>query len=741
MSEELTQGLGDVTGGEGLSGLIERMASQNDPGPEAEPDTGTPEPDLIAPEGEAPPETDAETEPEADDAPPTMTIPADRYNALLGLLAKAGIQLPTDGEGDAPPETQVDTRNAIVTDDREQTNVLVLAGPGSGKTRVLVHRIAFLVRVRRENPRGILALAYNRHAAVEIRRRLRDLIGDDSNGVTVLTCHALAMRLTGASFADRNTQDLDFKQVLTDAILLLKGDGALADDVDEQRERLLAGFRWMLVDEYQDIGPEQYELISALAGRTLNDPERRLSLFAVGDDDQNVYGFAGASVEFIRRFQLDYKAKPDYLTTNYRSSANIIYASNALISHARNRMKTGRPIEIDEARRNAARGGPWEQRDPAGRGRVQVLAVERSPAQQAAVVMEEMRRLARLDPEWDWSRTAVIARQWQLLHPLFAYCEVNGIPAQRADQDPPQFWRLRETQQLAAWLSERGTKPVTSDEVNGWLAAQPGSPWLDLLVEAAAQYRLECGDGPLPAGHFREWLAEWGREVRQRQKGILLVTAHRVKGLEFDHVAVLDGGWEDYEAGQDPDASRRLYYVAMTRARKTLTLVRMKGKNRLIDRLPDHASLVRRDMPAISNLPHGLDRRYEILTPGKVDLGYAGRFASSAPVHAVLAALRPGVPLQLVQCENQWFLHGGGKPVGRLAKSYSPPKEMSCIEAHVHAVLERFRSDSEQSYASSVRCDHWEVVLPELVFTPAKNDLPPGREGVAGLPAREKDSA
>ena len=83
----------------------------------------------------------------------------------------------------------------IVADDREQSNVLVLAGPGSGKTRVLVHRIAYLVRVRRENPRGILALAYNRHAAVEIRRRLADLIGDDARGVTVFTCHALAMRL------------------------------------------------------------------------------------------------------------------------------------------------------------------------------------------------------------------------------------------------------------------------------------------------------------------------------------------------------------------------------------------------------------------------------------------------------------------------------------------------------------------------------------------------------------------
>ena len=68
--------------------------------------------------------------------------------------------------------------------------MLVLAGPGSGKTRVLVHRIAYLIRVRRENPRGILALAYNRHAAVEIRRRLADLIGDDARGVMVLTCHA-----------------------------------------------------------------------------------------------------------------------------------------------------------------------------------------------------------------------------------------------------------------------------------------------------------------------------------------------------------------------------------------------------------------------------------------------------------------------------------------------------------------------------------------------------------------------
>ncbi len=72
---------------------------------------------------------------------------------------------------------------AIVRDDREQTNVLVLAGPGSGKTRVLVHRIAYLIRVKREDPRGILVLTYNRHAAAEIRERLRRLIGNDAVGV------------------------------------------------------------------------------------------------------------------------------------------------------------------------------------------------------------------------------------------------------------------------------------------------------------------------------------------------------------------------------------------------------------------------------------------------------------------------------------------------------------------------------------------------------------------------------
>ncbi len=626
--------------------------------------------------------------------------------------------------GDASWRAIVDSlspvQRRIVTDERERTNVLVLAGPGSGKTRVLVHRIAFLVRVRRENPRGILALAYNRHAAVEIRRRLRDLIGNDAKGVTVLTCHALAMRITGTSFADRMGTDKAFQQVLAEAIQLLKGEGLPADDADAQRDRLLAGFRWILVDEYQDIGLEQYELVSALAGRTLQDPDRRLSLFAVGDDDQNVYGFAGASVEYIRRFNADYDAKCEYLTANYRSTAHIIEASNALIARARDRMKTGHPIEIDEARRSDSGGGAWETLDPVARGRVQILSVGPTHIQQAEQVMGELLRLAALDPAWDWSKTAVIARQWQLLDPVVAFCEQKGIPAQRADREPPRFWRLRETQALVAWLSDHGAEAVSREEMEAWLDAQPAGPWLKVLAEAMEHYRLECGELPLPALHFREWLAEWGREIRRRQQGLLLLTAHRVKGLEFDHVAVLDGHWQERDAGEDPDAARRLFYVAMTRARKTLTLARMSGGHELLDDLADLPSVLRRDAPSASDAARKLDRRYNVLSLGDVYLDFAGQWIPRNPIHQAIANLQPGDALQLAQRDGRWFIDRNGQSLGRLASSYTPPAGMRCIEARVHAILIRFRRDVQPAYANSVRCDRWEVVIPELVFAPGK---------------------
>ena len=95
---------------------------------------------------------------------------------------------------------------------------------------------------------------------------------------------------------------------------------------------------------------------------------------------------------------------------------------------------------------------------------------------------------------------------------------------------------------------------------------------IDLLRQAVAEYKIETNGAELPREHFIEWFHEWAREARKRQTALLLTTAHRAKGLEFDHVAVLDDDWGRVGKNEDADAPRRLYYVAMTRATRALVL-------------------------------------------------------------------------------------------------------------------------------------------------------------------------
>ena len=276
----------------------------------------------------------------------------------------------------------------------------------------------------------------------------------------MFTCHALAMRLVGASFSGRANRlnEGDFQEVLRQATALLRGEGLPPDEADEYRARLLAGFRWILVDEYQDIGLEQYELISALAGRTLAEEDDKLSLFAVGDDDQNIYAFNGSSVEFIRRFETDYGAKPSFLTDNYRSTSHIIAAANAVIQPARQRMKTGHPITIDRTRSKEPPGGAWAALDPVARGRVQIVPAGDNPISQAQVVVAELERLSGLTPNWEWSACAVVARDWSYLDPVRSLCELRGIPVEMANEDFSGFWHLRETRALRDWLNEEDSQ-------------------------------------------------------------------------------------------------------------------------------------------------------------------------------------------------------------------------------------------------------------------------------------------
>lgn len=604
----------------------------------------------------------------------------------------------------------------IVTDDRDQTNVLALAGPGSGKTRVLVHRIAYLLRIKREDPRGILVLAYNRHAAAEIRVRLRALVGDDALGVTVSTCHALAMKLVGASFVGQRADTEDFDDIVLEAVRQLEGEGLSKSEAEAQRETLIQGYRWILVDEYQDIGPAQYKLIAAVAGRTQEDNDLKLSLFAVGDDDQNIYAFNGASIEFIRKFEEDYKARPVFLVENYRSTGHIITAANAVIAGAKDRMKLDHEIRINTARRANPAGGVLEQMDTVAKGRVQLLDAPAGDAAQATAAVDELIRLSRLDPDWSWSRTAIISRDWRKLGAVRSYAEAQGVKVEMANEDLPNIWRLRETQTLVAGLRKRQGELLGIEDILVVLNEQMTNRWVDLLAEGAAELARELGSKTMPVPDIIEWLAEWSRDTRGEQRGLLLLTAHRAKGLEFDHVVILNGGWNKPSKGEDADAPCRLFYVAMTRAQKSLAVM-TTGEHVLLKN--DSTNVLRRPVRPNQSDMMVSPNVYHLPNLSNADLSFAGRQGDQHEIHDAVRHCRVGDRLTLELREANWMLiDQRGCVIGRMSRTWKHPPGHTFLEGRVGAVVRWRKSDGEEKYAGYCRRDTWETVLPEIVFAP-----------------------
>lgn len=602
----------------------------------------------------------------------------------------------------------------IVADDREQTNVLVLAGPGSGKTRVLVHRIAYLLRVRREDPQGILVLTYNRHAAAEIRARLRHLVGEDASWVTVSTCHALAMRLVGASFAGGATETREFDAILREAVQLINGEGLSRAEAEAQREALIQGYRWILVDEYQDIGPEEYALIAAVAGRSLEDPDQRLSLFAVGDDDQNIYAFTGASISFIRRFEEDYRAKAKYLTENYRSTRFIIDAANQVIEPARDRMKAGHPISVDKLRGLDPGGGVMATYDPVGRGRVQFLDVGGDDVAQAVAAVEELVRLSHLDPDFAWSRTAIISRDWRRLGPVRAYAEKLGLPVEMANEKLPSVWRMREMQRLVAGLRQRPTAMLTIQDILDVLNQQRLTRWVELIAQGIADLARDLGAKTIPVPDLLEWLAEWAQDIRGEQRGLLLLTAHRSKGLEFDHVVILNGGWQGISQGEDGEAPRRLFYVAMTRARRSLAVV-TSGPHAFVRADSDSELLRKVEAPRSIDFPE--PDQYQLPDMSLVDLSFAGRLPETSPTLTAIAEAEIDDKVTLERSDGKWLiLDIEGRVLGRMAGSWAPPEGTQLVSGKVGAIVRWRKTDNEEAFRTYLKRDEWEAVLPELVF-------------------------
>jgi ATP-dependent DNA helicase RecQ len=617
-------------------------------------------------------------------------------------------------------------------------NMLILAGPGSGKTRVVVHRCAYLLRVERVPSRGILILCFNRQAASSLRHRLWALVGTDAIGVTVLTYHGLAMRLTGSSFADRlaseGDEGIDFNELIDQAVRLLKGEEELPGMIqDELRDRLLSGYQHILVDEYQDIDERQYELVSAIAGRTLEDEDAKLTIMAVGDDDQNIYTFRGTNVAFIRQFEKDYQAKFHHLVENFRSSANIIAAGNAHIAQNRDRMKIEHPIRINKGRERLVPGGDWTHIDPFTKGRTQILKVADYNAQ-ANVLLAQFEKLKKCDPSLNWSDCAVLARRHEELATIRAALEYAGIPVAYVRQDLSlPIGRVREILQYFAALELLRNELKRASDLEALLIEVAGTKslsqntWWSLLTACLQAWHVETGNSELPVKQAIDSL--WEDLVEQKRdrfigRGVFLSTVHAAKGTEFDHVFVAGGHWTPKKGEEEEE--RRAYYVAMTRAKQTLTLFQREDEpNPYCDVLESKLSsdqLVILAPQILKPVPASvLQRRYDIICLRDVFLDYAGRITSSKSVHHQLRQIGVGDLVHLKSSESKLEVcNSAGHPIVTLSREATDRwlSSLDRIESiKIIAMVERRTDDSkDQSYQKLHKVDKWEVPVLEVVW-------------------------
>lgn len=602
----------------------------------------------------------------------------------------------------------------------EHGNSLVLAGPGSGKTKVIVHRIAYLIRVKRVAPERIIALAFNRGAALSLKKRLVDLIGQDARGVMVLTYHAMALRLTGTSLAaaDRVDRAIDFQQVLKDAVELLEGKSEAFLDADDARDRLLQQYEYIFVDEYQDIDEMEYALVSALAGRgRQTDDDSKLSIMAVGDDDQNIYAFKGANIEFIRRFQNDYPSQITYLVENFRSTQNIISASNHLIQRAVDRMKVDHPIRINSSRLDEPAGGAWQERDLQARGQVRLFTAPGSANLQSQLVFSELVRIKALDAQCPWGEISVLARTHESLQPLRALLSNAGIQYELARRDSVrgqlQLMRSREGWAARAWLAEREGRLVRLADFHAWsleaFRREPSNPYWNDLTTVAEELGGDLEDLELPPATILDALYEASQDSsRDGDAGALkLLSAHSAKGLEFNHVLVMDCG--DWRTSED---ERRLLYVAMTRAKHSLTVFRVDdGRNTLLSDLSTVQGVQSRLPDVQPTYRPEIQLRYLTYGPKDVDIGFGGRHPAQSPLHRALGSLSFGSELLL---RNRMLLTKDGVVVGKLAAATREVPEGEAT-GFVKGIMVRTRAQSLPQYQDTIQSEQWEVPLVEFV--------------------------
>ena len=495
-----------------------------------------------------------------------------------------------------------------IIQDKESVVIVVAAGPGSGKTRVLVHKLASLLLLEDVKHEQLLMLTFSRAAATEFKQRLMALIGNAAHFVEIKTFHSYSFDLLG-----RIGNIEDAKGVVERAARMISEEGV-------EPSRICKTV--LVIDEAQDMSSEEYALV-----RALMKANEGMRVIAVGDDDQNIYEFRGSDSRFMRQLLDTPKSTFVEMTENYRSSRHVVDFANAFARGIRHRMKRTSILSVKQ-----------DEGTVVVRHHVSCLMYQRIASDLLA-----KRANGTMCVLTHTNEQAVI------MNSLLRKQGLNSKLIQSTEGF--RFWNMAEVRFFVKQIERNTHTPRIADEV--WENAKSQTrlayasstclPYLERCLKLFEQTSREKF-----LTDFKEFVFESMTEdfCSTADADVVVSTIHKSKGHEYDDVYLLVT-----QPQHVTDLEMRRYYVGMTRAKCRLFIY---TDSSLFDCLPA-------DFHIVDQATYGLPEELELqLTHKDVNLGFF-----MCRKREVLS-LRAGEQLRFA--DNYLYALDASRPIAQISK-------------------------------------------------------------------------
>ncbi|HJV78105.1 MAG TPA: ATP-dependent helicase, partial [Paludibacter sp.] len=417
-----------------------------------------------------------------------------------------------------------------IINDNESKYIVVAAGPGSGKTRVLVHKLASLLLMEDVKHEQLLMLTFSRAAVTEFKKRLFKLIGNAAHFIEIKTFHAYCFDLLG-KVGSLEKSDL----ILKKTIEKIKNKEVEASRITKTV---------LVIDEAQDMDEDEFNLINALM-----EQNEEMRVIAVGDDDQNIFGFRGASSKYLEQFIVANKAVKHELLDNYRSKYNLVEFSNQFIKRVQHRLKET-PIIAKQT----------------DNGKIKLVRY-----QSAHLITPLVSDILTTELT---GTTCVLTKTNEEALQITGLLLKNNMQAKLIQSnDGFNLYNLVEVRYFLSLLNQDDDVFIISDE--SWINAKR-----ELVSKFHNSNKLEICNNIIrdfevtnPKKKYKSDLDVFIRESKfedffnENGEIIFVSTIHKAKGKEFDNVFLM---LDNFNA--ETDEAKRQLYVAMTRAKQNLTI-------------------------------------------------------------------------------------------------------------------------------------------------------------------------